>query len=60
MSQLCWPVPDACIRLSIDLNLCDETLRSVACAADDDEGQFGEEEADDSGTDQRHVVGWNP
>jgi len=60
MSQLCWPVPDGCIRLSIDLKLCDETLRSVASAADDDEGQFGEEETDDGTTDERLAVGWNP
>lgn len=60
MSQLCWPVPDRFIRLSIDLKLCDETLRSVASAADDDEGQFGEEETDDDATEQRLAVGWNP
>jgi len=60
MSQLCWPVPDRFIRLSIDLKLCDETLRSVASAADDDEGQFGEEETDDGATDERLAVGWNP
>jgi hypothetical protein len=60
MSQLCWPVPDSFIRLSIDLKLCDEILRSIASAADDDEGQFGEEETDDDATEERLAVGWNP
>jgi len=44
LSQLCWPVPDRCMRLSIDLKLCDDNLRSNAGAADDDEGQFGEDD----------------
>jgi hypothetical protein len=60
MSQLSWPVPDSFIRLSIDLKLCDETLRSIASAADDDEGQFGEEETGDDATGERLTVGWNP
>ena len=42
MSQLCWPVPDRCIRLSIDLKLCDDYLRSVAASADDEEALYGE------------------
>lgn len=45
MSQLCWPVPDRCMRLPIDLKLCDEVLRAVAAPADDDEAQFDERSA---------------
>ena len=43
MSQLCWPVPDRCIRLPIDMKLCDDVLRSVAAPADDDEAIYGED-----------------
>ena len=41
MSQLCWPVPTACMRLPIDLKLCDEHLRAFAGRADDDNALFG-------------------
>jgi hypothetical protein len=58
LSQLCWPVPDRCIRLSIDLKLCDDNLRANAAAADEDEGQFGEDEPDDE-AEERFAVGWN-
>jgi hypothetical protein len=44
MSQLCWPAPDRCMRLSIDLKLCDDYLRSIAADADEDAGQFGDDE----------------
>ena len=44
MSQLCWPVPDRCMRLSIDLKLCDDYLRSIAADADEDAGQFGDDD----------------
>ena len=46
MSQLCWPVPNRCIRLPIDLKLCDEHLRATAAEADDDEAVYGEEPAE--------------
>ena len=58
LSQLCWPVPDRCMRLSIDLKLCDDNLRSSAAVADEDEGQFGEEEPDDA-AEERLAVDWN-
>lgn len=58
LSQLCWPVPDRCMRLSIDLKLCDDNLRATAAAADDDEGQFGEEELDDEG-EERSAIDWH-
>lgn len=58
LSQLCWPAPDRCMRLSIDLKLCDDNLRSSAAVADEDEGQFGEEEPDDA-DEERSAVGWN-
>lgn len=54
-AQLCWPVPDRCMRLSIDLKLCDDALRSNAGAADSDEGQFGEEEELDEELEQSNV-----
>lgn len=41
MSLLTWPVPDLCMRLSVDLKLCDDLLRSVAARADDDEAEYG-------------------
>ena len=47
MSQLCWPVPNRCMRLSVDLKLCDDYLRSIAAEADDDGGQFGDDEGED-------------
>ncbi len=40
MSQLCWPVPTACMRLPIDLKLCDEHLRAFAGRADEDNALF--------------------
>ncbi len=49
MSQLCWPVPDRCMRLSVDIKLCDDYLRSIAAEADDDGGQFGDDEGQDWG-----------
>jgi hypothetical protein len=42
MSQLCWPVPRGCMRLSVDLKLCDEHLRAFAAFADEDLAVFGE------------------
>ncbi len=42
MSQLCWPVPASCMRLPIDLKLCDEHLRAFAAKADEDSAVFGE------------------
>ncbi len=42
MSQLCWPTPRGCMRLSIDLKLCDEHLRAFAAGADEDRAVFGE------------------
>jgi hypothetical protein len=50
MSQLCWPTPTGCMRLPIDLKLCDEHLRAFASKADEDSAMFGEtadEEADE-------------
>lgn len=41
LSQLCWPVPTACMRLPIDLKLCDEHLRAFAGRADEDNALFG-------------------
>jgi hypothetical protein len=52
LSQLCWPVPDRCMRLSVDLKLCDDNLRNSAAAADDDEGQFGEDDDFESGVEE--------
>jgi hypothetical protein len=46
MSQLCWPRPDHCIRLPIDLKLCDDFLRAIAAEADDDEAQFDDDDLD--------------
>lgn len=43
MSQLCWPVPDRCMRLPIDLKLCDDFLSSIASEADDDDAIYGED-----------------
>lgn len=43
LSLLSWPVPDRCIRLPIDLKLCDDQLRAVCGEADDDEATYGEE-----------------
>jgi hypothetical protein len=57
MSQLCWSAPDRCMRLSIDLKLCDDHLRSIAAASDEDEGQFGD--SDDAWTVQQQVAGWS-
>jgi len=45
MSQLAWAVPDRCMRLSVDLKLCDDYLRAIAASADEDEGQYGDDEA---------------
>jgi hypothetical protein len=46
------------MRLSVDLKLCDDYLRSVAGAADDDEGQFGEDDDEAIGSDMRAAAGW--
>jgi hypothetical protein len=59
LSQLCWPVPNRCMRLPIDLKLCDELLRATASAADDDEALYGEEEEEQDfgeGTDLPHPL----
>jgi hypothetical protein len=40
MSQLCWPVPTACMRLPVVLKLCDEHLRAFAGRADEDNALF--------------------
>ncbi|MEM6468017.1 MAG: hypothetical protein AAF802_00505 [Planctomycetota bacterium] len=57
MSQLCWSAPDRCMRLSIDLKLCDDHLRSIASFADEDEGQFGDSE--EEWGEQKQAVGWS-
>lgn len=44
MAQLCWPTPLGCMRLPIDLKLCDEHLRAFAGRADEDKALFGDEE----------------
>src|SRR5205807_2544162 len=44
MSQLCWPVPNRCMRLPIDLKLCDDLLRATAADADEEEAIYGENE----------------
>jgi hypothetical protein len=44
MSQLCWPVPNRCMRLPIDLKLCDDLLRATAGNADEEEAIYGEDE----------------
>lgn len=49
-SQLCWPVPDRYIRLSIDIKLCDDHLRSVAAEADDDEAVYGDDVPETDGS----------
>jgi hypothetical protein len=41
LSQLCWPVPTGCMRLPVDLKLCDEHLRAFAGRADEDNALFG-------------------
>jgi hypothetical protein len=48
MSQLCWPVPDRCMRLPIDLKLCDDFLVSMASDADDDGALYGEDSSEAS------------
>jgi len=42
MAQLCWPTPTGCMRLPVDLKLCDEHLRAFAGRADEDKAVFGE------------------
>jgi hypothetical protein len=44
MSQLCWPVPNRCMRLPIDLKLCDDLLRATAGDADEEEAVYGGDE----------------
>lgn len=46
MSQLCWPVPNRCMRLPIDLKLCDDLLRATASDADEEEAIYGEDLAE--------------
>lgn len=46
MSQLCWPVPNRCMSLPIDLKLCDDLLRATAAEADDEEAIYGDDEPD--------------
>lgn len=43
LSQLCWMVPDNCIRLPITIKLADDFLRPVAADADEDEAVYGED-----------------
>ncbi len=57
MSQLCWSIPDRCMRLSIDLKLCDDYLRSIAAFSDEDEGQFGD--SDEEWGEQKQAMGWS-
>lgn len=57
MSQLCWPVPDRCMRLSIDLKLCDDYLRSIAADADEDTAQFGDDDEEWSEQKERMTTG---
>lgn len=45
-SQLCWPTPTGCMRLSIDLKLCDEHLRAFAGRVDEDKALFGESDGE--------------
>ncbi len=59
MSLLSWPVPDRCMRLPIDIKLCDDFLRSVAADADDDEATFGGE-SPETDADQEGVVSVRP
>jgi hypothetical protein len=47
LSQLCWPVPTGCMRLPVDLKLCDEHLRAFAGRADEDSAVFGETSEDE-------------
>lgn len=59
LSQLSWPVPNRCMRLPIDLKLCDELLRATASDADDDEALYGEKEEEQDfseGTDLGHPL----
>jgi len=44
MSLLCWSAPDRCMRLPVDLKLCDEYLRAVASDADEEGAVFGKSE----------------
>ena len=44
MSQLCWPVPNRCMRLPIDLKLCDDLLRATAGDADEEEAIYGDDQ----------------
>lgn len=59
MSQLCWSAPDRCMRLSIDLKLCDDYLRSIAARTDDDEGHYGGNEDDWGVGLEQQAVGWS-
>ncbi|MGA2658449.1 MAG: hypothetical protein ABSH34_13165 [Verrucomicrobiota bacterium] len=47
MAQLCWPTPTGCMRLPVDLKLCDEHLRACAGRADEDKALFGESEEEE-------------
>ena len=52
MSQLCWMTPDRCIRLPIDLKLCDEFLRVVAAGSEEEEVDEDESDAAEAVTDE--------
>jgi hypothetical protein len=45
------------MRLSIDLELCDDHLRSIAAFSDEDEGQFGDSE--EQWEERKQAVGWS-
>ncbi|MHC5537556.1 hypothetical protein ACYOEI_04920 [Singulisphaera rosea] len=47
LSNLCWMVPDRCIRLPITLKLCDDFLRSIAGGTDEDEEDVEDDETPD-------------
>jgi hypothetical protein len=45
------------MRLSIDLKLCDDNLRSNAGATQEDEGQFGDDDDFDAEIEETQVAG---
>jgi hypothetical protein len=47
LAQLCWPTPTGCMRLPVDLKLCDEHLRAFSGKADEDKALFGEPEGEE-------------
>jgi hypothetical protein len=46
LSQLCWMVPDRCIRLPIPVKLGDDFLRPVAADVDENAAEYGVEPED--------------